>query len=104
MKEKNKFFGRDKFNNSVIVKSDKDITGKIKIFIITNFNQNTLFGKNFDQSNKMQLKMSEITKLDQTYILKRIDEETINIQINNNEMLISIVGQFNQNLNDLSKH
>ena len=46
----NKFyFGRDEFNNSVIVKSDKDITGKIQNIHITNFNQNTLFGKNFDQ-------------------------------------------------------
>ena len=38
----NKFyFGRDEFNNSVIVKSDKDITGKIQNIHITNFNQNT---------------------------------------------------------------
>ena len=45
--------------------------------------------------------MSEISSLEQTYILKRIDDETINIQVRSNEMLISIVGQFNQNLNDL---
>ena len=45
--------------------------------------------------------MSEISSLEQTYILKRIDDETINIQVRVNEMLISIVGQFNQNLNDL---
>ena len=47
--------------------------------------------------------MSEITKLDQNLIVKKIDKETINIQINNNEILMSIVGQFDQNLKDLSK-
>ena len=47
--------------------------------------------------------MSEITKLDQNLILKKIDKETINIQINNNEILMSIVGQYDQNLKDLSK-
>ncbi len=47
--------------------------------------------------------MSEITKIDQNLILKKIDKETINIQINNNEILMSIVGQYDQNLKDLSK-
>ena len=47
--------------------------------------------------------MLEITKLDQNLIVKKIDKETINIQINNNEILMSIVGQFDQNLKDLSK-
>ena len=47
--------------------------------------------------------MSEISKLDQTYIVKKIDKETVNIQINDNEILMSIVGQFDQNLKDLSK-
>jgi len=47
--------------------------------------------------------MSEISKLDQNFILKKIDNETVNIQIVDNEMLMSIVGQFDQNLKDLSK-
>ena len=47
--------------------------------------------------------MSEISKLDQELIIKRIDSETVNIQITNNEMLMSIVGQFNQNLKELEK-
>ena len=47
--------------------------------------------------------MSEITKLDQNLIIKKIDNETVNIQIIDNEMLMSIVGQFDQNLKDLSK-
>ena len=51
----------------------------------------------------LQHNMSEITKLDQNLILKKIDNETVNIQINNNEILMSIVGQFDQNLKDLSK-
>ena len=47
--------------------------------------------------------MSEITKLEQNITIKKIDNETINISINNNEMLMSIVGQFDQNLKSLSK-
>ena len=47
--------------------------------------------------------MSEISKLDQTYIVKKIDKETVNIQINDNEILMSIVGEFDQNLKDLAK-
>jgi len=47
--------------------------------------------------------MSEISKLEQNLIIKKIDNKTTNIQIINNEMLISIVGQFDQNLKLLSK-
>ena len=47
--------------------------------------------------------MSEISKFDQSFIIKKIDTETINIQINDNEMLMSIVCQFNQNLKELEK-
>ena len=47
--------------------------------------------------------MSEISKLDQNLIVKKIDNETVNLQIIGNEMLMSIVGQFDQNLKDLSK-
>ena len=47
--------------------------------------------------------MSEISKLTQNLITKKIDKETINLQIINNEMLQSIVGQFDQNLKDLAK-
>ena len=47
--------------------------------------------------------MSEISKLDQNLIIKKIDKETVNISINNNDMLLAIVGQFDQNLKNLSK-
>ena len=47
--------------------------------------------------------MSEISKLKQNLIIKKIDERTFNISINDNEMLMSIVGQFDQNLKYLSK-
>ena len=36
-------------------------------------------------------------------IIKKIDNETVNIQITDNEMLMSIVGQFDQNLKELAK-
>ena len=47
--------------------------------------------------------MSEISKLDQNLIVKKIDGETVNVQITDNEMLMSIVGQFDQNLKNLAK-
>ena len=47
--------------------------------------------------------MSEISKLEQNLIIKKIDKKTTNIQITDNEMLILIVGQFDQNLKNLSK-
>ena len=47
--------------------------------------------------------MSEISKLEQNLVIKRIDSETSNIQVADNDILISIVGQFDQNLKQLSK-
>ena len=47
--------------------------------------------------------MSEISKLDQNLAIKKIDSETINVQINDNEMLMSVVGQFDVNLKELAK-
>ena len=47
--------------------------------------------------------MSEISKLEQNLVIKKIDDQTVNISINENEMLMSIVGQFDQNLKHLSK-
>ncbi len=45
--------------------------------------------------------MSQISKVDQNLIIKKIDKETINIQVLDNEMLASIVGEFNKNLTKL---
>ena len=47
--------------------------------------------------------MSKIENLDQNYSLKKIDNETINIKVYNNDILISVVGEFNNNLNELEK-
>jgi phosphate starvation-inducible protein PhoH and related proteins len=47
--------------------------------------------------------MSEISKLEQNLIIKKIDDDTKNIQIIDNDILITIVGQFDQNLKHLSK-
>ena len=47
--------------------------------------------------------MSEISKLEQSLLIKKIDNVTVNISINNNDMLMAIVGQFDQNLKNLSK-
>ena len=45
LNNQNKYFGRDKFLNSVIVQSEKDLTGQILDVEINNFNHNSLFGK-----------------------------------------------------------
>ncbi len=47
--------------------------------------------------------MSEISKLEQNLIIKKIDSKTVNLSITDNEMLMAIVGQFDQNLKDLSE-
>ena len=47
--------------------------------------------------------MSEISKIDKNLIIKKIDNNTVNISISNNEMLMAVVGQFDQNLKNLSK-
>ena len=47
--------------------------------------------------------MSEISRLEQNLIIKKIDDETINIQVTDNDILVTIVGQFDQNLKHLSK-
>ena len=47
--------------------------------------------------------MSEISKLEQNLIIKKIDKETVNLSITDNEMLMAIVGQFDHNLKDLSE-
>ena len=44
LRNQNKYFGRDKFLNSVIVESNKDLTGQILETKITDFNHNSLFG------------------------------------------------------------
>ena len=105
LKDKSGFFGKDEFSNSVIVKSSENLKGKIKKVSITNGNHNTLFGSISKKEKKgfCSLSMSQITKLDQNLIIKKIDKETINVQITDNEMLMSIVGQFDQNLKNLAK-
>ncbi len=53
-KEDNKYFGRDEYLNSVIVKSNESLVGKIKKVKITSGNHNTLYGeifKNLNQNN-----------------------------------------------------
>ena len=42
--------------------------------------------------------MSEISKLEQKLVIKKIDNNTVNLSINDNDMLLVIVGQFDQNL------
>ncbi len=53
IKNENKYFGRDEYLNSVIVRSDIDLTGKVMSVEIDEFNHNTLFGKiNLLEKNK----------------------------------------------------
>ena len=45
MKNQNKYFGRDKFLNSIVVESNEDLTGQLLNVKINNFNHNSLFGE-----------------------------------------------------------
>ncbi len=45
MKNQNKYFGRDKYLNSVVVDSSDDLRGKFFKVKIDDFNHSTLFGK-----------------------------------------------------------
>ena len=47
--------------------------------------------------------MSEISKLKQKLTIKKIDKETVNIQVLDNNILLSIIGEFNANLIQLEK-
>ena len=42
--KQNKYFGRDKFLNSVIVQSNQNLTGQLIDVKINDFNHNSLFG------------------------------------------------------------
>jgi len=44
LNKQNKYFGRDKFLNSVIVESKHDLTGQLLIVKVNDFNHNSLFG------------------------------------------------------------
>jgi tRNA-2-methylthio-N6-dimethylallyladenosine synthase len=44
LQNQNKYFGRDKFLNSVIVACDKNLTGQVLDITINNFNHSSLFG------------------------------------------------------------
>ena len=47
--------------------------------------------------------MSEISKIQKKLIIKKIDDETLNIQILDNNILSLVVGEFNENLKQLEK-
>ena len=49
---KEEFFGRDEFSNSVIVKSNENLVGKIEEISIMDGNQNTLFGIRQNENKK----------------------------------------------------
>ena len=51
---KNEYFGRDEFSNSVIVKTNENIVGKLKNIKILTGNQNSLKGEiNLNAENKV---------------------------------------------------
>ena len=53
MKNQNKYFGIDKFLNSVVVESKENLTGQILFVKIDNFNHNSLFGKIIPDEKKI---------------------------------------------------
>ena len=51
-RNQDKYFGRDEYYNSVIVKNSENLIGKIKNVKILSVNQNTLFGEIISNSNQ----------------------------------------------------
>ena len=51
-KDGQKYFGRDEYLNSVIVKSDENLVGKIKKIKITSGNHKTLYGETFSNMSQ----------------------------------------------------
>ena len=49
--EKSKYFGRDEYQNPVIVFSKKNIIGQEKKVIIKKFSQHTIYGELIDADN-----------------------------------------------------
>ncbi len=52
MKDQNKYFGRDKFLNAVVVESNEDLTGQLLNIKINSFNHNSLHGEIIRDENK----------------------------------------------------
>ena len=52
MKNQSKYFGRDKFLNSIVVESKKNLTGELLNVKIDSYNHNCLFGSIFSDNNK----------------------------------------------------
>ena len=52
MKDQSKYFGRDKFLNSIVVESKKDLTGQLLKIKINNYNHNSLFGEIISNDNR----------------------------------------------------
>ena len=52
MKNQNKYFGRDKFLNSIVVESKVDLTGQLLNVKINNFNHSSLFGVIIDNESR----------------------------------------------------
>ena len=51
IREKDKYFGRDEYQNPVIVYSKKNIIGKEKKVIIKKFTQHTIYGEIISSDN-----------------------------------------------------
>ena len=47
--------------------------------------------------------MSNIGNIQENYSIKKIDKETVNVRIDNSDLLISLLGQFNQNIKSLEQ-
>ena len=45
--------------------------------------------------------MSNIENFKENYSIKKIDKQTINVRIDNKDLLLSLLGQFNQNIKNL---
>ena len=104
MKNQTSYFGRlENFTPVIIEKVTNSDIGKIINVRINDFNKNNLFGVKENIEKCSCSIMLEAKNLDKEISVKKIDNETVNVKIFNNDILMSIVGEFNKNLIQIEK-
>ena len=101
-----KYFGRTKYMTPVIFKANNCKAGDLVNVKITSCNQKNLFGA--CETNKVKssitfVKINKQNKNDKEVTITHEEDDSINVRIFNNKILMGIVGSFDNNLKELEK-
>ena len=106
MKDGVKLFGRTEYMTSVIFDGNSDYIGKIVPIEITSSNQNSLFGKikeNFKKKVAWNLNNVVSKKINSNLKFVYSDNNSLSVIFQDNDLLMGVVGEFNENLKELEK-